>query len=79
MDISKEAFQVSLVFACGLVLGFFECGVANVDLAVLAPVFWLFRVSVYFKTRYNVSKRTVDFQYSAILYYISEDLLYVMW
>lgn len=66
------------MFARGLVLGFFECGVANVDLAVLAPVFWLSRVSVYFNTRYNMSKHTVDFQYSAILYNISEDMLYVM-
>lgn len=51
MNISEEAFEVSLVFACGFVLGFFECGVANVDLAVLAPVFWLFCVSIYFVTK----------------------------
>lgn len=47
MNVSEEALEVSLVFACGFVLGFFECGVANVDLTVLAPVFWLFRVSKY--------------------------------
>ena len=51
MDISEEAFEVSLVFAGGFVLRFFECGVANVDLAVLAPVFWLLRVSMYFNMR----------------------------
>lgn len=51
MDISEEALEVSLVFASGFVLRFFECGIANVDLAVFAPVFWLFRVSKYFEMR----------------------------
>jgi hypothetical protein len=51
VNISEEALEVSLVFASGFVLCFFECGIANVDLAVFAPVLWLFRVSKYFETR----------------------------
>lgn len=41
MDVSQKPLQVALVFAGGFMLGFFERGVANVDLALLAPVFGL--------------------------------------
>lgn len=54
-------------------LGFFKGGVANVDLALLAPVFGLDTVSKNKLTDRN--KHTVDFQYSAM---ISASLNYVV-
>lgn len=41
MDIAQEAPEVTLVFACGFVLGALEGSVADVGFAVLAPVFRL--------------------------------------
>lgn len=37
MNVTQESLEVPLVFAAGFVLRFLECGVADVDLALLAP------------------------------------------
>jgi hypothetical protein len=41
MKVSKETFEVALVFGCGFVVLLLELRVADIGFAVLAPVFRL--------------------------------------
>lgn len=43
MEVSQEAFDVALVLGRGVMVGFFELGVADKGFAVLAPIFRLVR------------------------------------
>ena len=69
VETAKEALEVSLMARCGFVVASLELGVADVGLAVFAPVFGLFVKSVWGATvsRGMGSWLTVDFQYSDIV------------
>lgn len=43
MDVAKEALQITLMFGRSLMLRLFEGGIANEDLALLAPKLGLCR------------------------------------
>ena len=47
VEVSKEAFEVALVLGGGLVVLFFELGVANEGFAIFAPILGLSRKCQY--------------------------------
>lgn len=68
VETTEEALEIALMARCRFVVAPFELGVADVGLAMFAPVFGLCVCSVHSATASRAMKLlTVDFQYSDIL------------